>query len=142
VAETAARHSLQLLLNPQRANRLVEHHARDASLPSLNELLDQLWRHTWGQQHRDEYLQAVQQGINWVTLQQLISLAADPQLAAITQAQVQAFLHAQSGELKKAGRKQPLSALAHRTIEQFFKQPTEHQPYQEPAMPPGSPIGH
>jgi len=142
VAETAARHSLQLLLNPQRANRLVEHHARDASLPSLNELLNQLWRHTWDQQHRDDYLQAVQQGINWVTLQQIISLAADPQLAAITQAQVQAFLQVQSGDLKKAGRKHPLSALAHRTIDRFLDQPTQHHPYQEPAIPPGSPIGN
>ena len=142
VAETAARHTLRLLLNPQRANRLVEHHARDRNLPSLNDLLEQLWQQTWHQKPQDPYLSAVQQGINWVTLQQIISLAGDPQLAAITQAQVQAFLLDRSGRLKRDGRKHPLSALAHRSIEQFLKKPTEHQPYQEPAIPPGSPIGN
>ncbi len=142
MAETAALHSLQLLLNPQRLNRLVEHHARDNQMPVLSDVLQQLWQSTWEQKHQNSYHNAVQQGINWVTLQQLLNKATDPQLAAITRAEIHAFLDRKQRWLTKQRNKNPVNAMALTAIKQHFLQATEAMPYQAPTIPPGSPIGN
>src|SRR5262249_35075750 len=50
-AESAAQHVLQFLLNPERAARLVEFHARDAANPGLDEVLDAVLASTWKSPH-------------------------------------------------------------------------------------------
>jgi hypothetical protein len=141
VAETAAGHSLSLLLHPQRINRITEHHARDARQPELNALLEQLWEATWEQDHDDRYHQAVQHGINWTTLQQLLSLAGDQQLAPLSRAEVQVFLNDKHKWLLRKRNKQAIYQLAVQAIERFKDASTEKAEYQQPAIPPGSPIG-
>src|SRR5262249_45119611 len=46
-AEAAAQHTLQFLVSPERAARLVEFHAREAANPSLEEVLDAVLTATW-----------------------------------------------------------------------------------------------
>jgi hypothetical protein len=46
-AEAAAQHTLQFLFNPERAQRLVEFHARDSANPSFEEVLDAVLNATW-----------------------------------------------------------------------------------------------
>ncbi len=46
-AEAASEITLALLFDPQRASRLVEYHARDASNPRLQELIEEVIDATW-----------------------------------------------------------------------------------------------
>lgn len=142
VAETAAKHTLSLLLNPERANRLVEHHARDAKYPGLAKILDILWKNTWQQHHEDTYLQAVQQGINWVTLQQIMALAADKTTAPLTTATVKNFLQTKQKTLLKSRQHKAFNQSAANSITQFLKNPQAFKiETKDRPIPPGSPIG-
>ncbi|TDR16770.1 zinc-dependent metalloprotease [Marinicella litoralis] len=141
VAETAAKHSLQLLLNAERANRLVEHHARNAAYPSLSEVLSQLWQHTWEQNHTNNYAQTIQQGINWVTLKQIMALAVDKKAAPVTHATVTGFLQSKQKVLSKSKKHKSFNQTAAAAIVQFLDNPTAPIESTESAIPPGSPIG-
>src|SRR6202140_159790 len=46
-AEAAAQHTLQFLFNPERAERLVEFHARNSANPALEEVFDAVLNATW-----------------------------------------------------------------------------------------------
>lgn len=141
VAETAAKHSLSLLLNPARANRLVEHHARDQQYPSLRMVLKQLWNNTWEQVHSDSYLRAIQQGINWVTLQQLMTLSVDESASPHTQAQLSNFLKNKQKSLAKSRKDTVFNQSAAAAIKQFLADPKKAHIIQPKPIPPGSPIG-
>jgi len=141
VAETAAKHTLALLLNVERVNRLVEHHARNSQYPSLKSVLDQLWDNTWEQQHSNDYAQTIQQGINWVTLQQIMNLAADNKAAPVTHATVMGFLKRKQKSLAKSRKHKGFNQNASAAITYFIEHPSKQLESTEPAMPPGSPIG-
>jgi hypothetical protein len=141
VAETAAKYTLELLLNSERANRLVEHHARNSDFPSLNHVLHQLWVQTWQQSHKDDYQQTIQQGINWVTLQQIMALAADKNTAPVTHATVMAFLKTKQKSLHKSRNNKNFNQTAADTIAYFLENPTTPPKSTEQPIPPGSPIG-
>jgi hypothetical protein len=87
-AETAANFTLALLLNAERAARLVEHRARDAQQPSLGEVLDALLAATWKAPAKQGMAGEVQRAINSATLYQLMALAANER----TPAQVRAIV--------------------------------------------------
>ncbi len=141
VAETAAKHSLSLLLNAARINRLVEHHARDQQYPSLPNMLNKLWSQTWGQTHSDNYFQTIQQGINWVTLQQLMTLAFDENASPHTQAELQNFLRNKQKSLAKSRKDKAFNLAAANAINQFLADPKKVRSSQPKPIPPGSPIG-
>ena len=141
VAETAAKHSLSLLLNPARVNRLIEHHARDQQFPSLQMVLNQLWHSTWEQSPADHYLKAVQQGINWVTLQQLMTLSIDESASPHTQAQLMYFLKSKQKLLAKSRKSKAFNQAASSAIEQFLTDPKKTSTNSVKPIPPGSPIG-
>ncbi len=141
VAETAAKHTLTLLLNPARANRLIEHHARDQQFPSLQKVLNQLWSNTWGQSHTDNYLNAVQQGVNWVTLQQLMALSRDQSASPHTHAQLMNFLKSKQKSLAKSRNNKAFNQAASLAIEQFLADPEKISTNSVKPVPPGSPIG-
>ncbi len=141
VAETAADHSLSLLLNPARANRLVEHHARDSDYPSLKTVLDQLWQSTWEKSHKDDYLQAIQQGINWTTLQHIMALSQDANASPLSRAQLLGFLKTKQKSLAKSRQDKVFKQTAAAEIERFLKNPEKVIINEPKNIPPGSPIG-
>ncbi len=141
VAETAAQYTLKLLLNPARANRLIEHHARDNAQMSFEQVLETLWEHTWEQSHHNDYLQAVQQSINWATLEQLMALAANPKASPQSQSVVMAFLTDQQKRLSRSRHNRDLSRHAARAINRFFEDPEKAIKSSSQPIPPGSPIG-
>ena len=55
VAESAAQHTLSMLLNRERATRLVQHHALDNSMPSFSEVINELLTATWEKKHSEDY---------------------------------------------------------------------------------------
>ena len=80
-AEGAASTTIQFMLNPQRAARLVEYGSRDSQQPGLLAILDKLVIQTWKAPSQSGYKGEVQRLVNNLVLKQLLSLAANPQAA-------------------------------------------------------------
>ena len=138
-AETAAKQTLELLLNPNRANRLIEHHARNNSIPSLDELIQTIIENTWHQNWKNEYFNEVQNSINSVVLTELMRLAASD----VSSKQTTAIVHQQLKKLEQSLKKDK-SAFAKQArldISNYFEKGFNEitQPTKE--IPPGSPIG-
>ena len=76
-AETAAQMTISLILNLQRATRLVEYHARDPDLPSLGEVIDELVRFTWKKTYEDGYHAELGRLTGSLTMYNLMKLASN-----------------------------------------------------------------
>ena len=68
---------MQLLFQPERAQRMIEYHARDANNPGFDELLNDVLAATWKAPPAPGYNGAIQRTVNAVVLSRLMSLAAD-----------------------------------------------------------------
>src|SRR5260370_14465684 len=76
-AEAAAQHTLQFLFNAERAERLVEFHARDKGNPSLEEVFDAVLDATWKGPHGSGDAGQINNVVDDVVLYGLIALAAN-----------------------------------------------------------------
>ncbi|HEY4198172.1 MAG TPA: zinc-dependent metalloprotease [Mucilaginibacter sp.] len=145
-AESAASNTLEFMLQPQRAARLVEYHSRDNTQPGLEAVLNKLVAQTWKLPQQGGYKGEVQRLVNTLTLKQLLTLAADTKAPE----SVRGIALVQIDELKKwmsktaltAGNEQKANLLFGLSqIGQFEKTPDKFQPAETLAMPDGSPIG-
>jgi hypothetical protein len=146
-AEAAAEIVMNLLLQPERAQRMIEYHALDADNPGFDELATSLLAATWKAQPLSGYKGAIQRTVDAIVLDHLMTLANDDHASA----QVRAVASLKLDELKKWIATQTPSARDEATraqlffaasqIERFQKNPAElHLP--TPAAPPdGDPIG-
>lgn len=147
-AETAANMTLELLLNPNRAARLIEMKARDSSALGLGEMIDTILERTWKAESAAGYDGAIQNVVNHVVLHQLISLAADAgapyQVRAVTNFKLEVLREWMKEEAENSGSNtQRLASLlyGYRLLQQF-KDKGEMFKLTEPlSAPPGSPIG-
>jgi len=140
-AESAADFTLSFLFLPERANRLVEYHARDAAEPALDEVIEAALKAA---------LQSASAGTPNEGLAGLVSidvkarivdalfrLAADPKTSFAARSVVTAKLHA-------LGQSQPANADGDeikRRIAIFERDPERFKPEPVVETPPGSPIG-
>lgn len=85
-AEAAAEIISTLLFEPNRDQRMVEYHARDARAPGFAELVDDVLTATWKAAPATGYDGQIQQTVNAVVLDHLMALAADEQAASQTRA--------------------------------------------------------
>jgi hypothetical protein len=146
-AEAAAEHTLGVLLNAQRAARLVEYHARDANVPGLEELLDKLLAATWKAPHGRGYSAEVARVVDDVALHHLMALAIDDRAPV----EVRAHVFSKLDDLKKwltGPGTAPLYANEHihfahaaEQIIQFQKNPRELKLPPPTVVPEGQPIG-
>ena len=146
-AEILANHTLSFILNPDRASRLVQHHAREASQPGLDEVIDKLVSKTW-KSSRPPGLQAeVQRSVNYVVMYNLMSLASmertTPQVRAVATtklSELKTWLGTESKSVKDPDqRAQYLFALSE--IERFLQDPKKVSIPRPVEPPPGQPIG-
>jgi hypothetical protein len=146
-AEAAAEIVVTLLLQPERAERMIQFHAREAGNPGFDELLDDLINATWKTEPTSGYTGAIQRVVNGVVLDHLMILAAD----AHASAQVRGIALLKLDGLKKslASREPLLKDAASRAefffarnqIDRFEKNPADvHRPLPAPT-PAGDPIG-
>ena len=146
-AEAAADIVVQLLFQPERAQRMIEYHARDANNPGFDELLNDVIAATWKAPAAPGYNGAIQRTVNAVVLSHLMSLAADEHASS----QVRAVALLKLDELKKwlASQENLLKDVptraefffARNQIDHFEKNPAEVH-VTAPATPPaGDPIG-
>jgi len=76
-AEAAAQHTLQFLFNPERAERLIEFHARDHANPGLGEVLEAVLKATWESPRQEGYASEIANVVDDVALYDLMALAAN-----------------------------------------------------------------
>ncbi|MFQ6038209.1 MAG: zinc-dependent metalloprotease, partial [Candidatus Aminicenantales bacterium] len=147
--EAAANLTLRLLLHPERAARLVEHHSRDSRYPGLGEVLDRLLDVTWKAEERSPRLGEIQRVVNSVVLYHMMSLVARSENASGVRAVafsrirqlrewIRDRLDAESA-ISDSQRAHFLFALSE--IERFEKNPDRVSLPEPASPPPGAPIG-
>jgi len=141
-AETAASHTAGMLLNAERAARLVEYHARDRRQPGLAAVIDRLLAATWKAARATGYNGEVQRAVDSAVLYHLMVLAANDRAPA----QARAIARFSLGELSKSMKTTDPDDLAHfqyaqAQIKRFLDDP-KVIPVPRPLDPPdGQPIG-
>ena len=145
-AEAASEIVVNLLLQPERAQRMIEYHAFDSTNPDFTELVDDLLAATWKAQSSG-YAGAVQRTVDSVVLDHLMALAADDRASA----QVRGVASLKVDELKKWIGEQASSATDENSRAQFFfagsqidrfqKNPSDLHLPPPAALPEGDPIG-
>lgn len=145
-AESAAQLAVSLLLNPDRASRLIQYHARDSAVPGLGEIADSLLMATWKAPRKPGLAGEVQRAVDQIALRGLMSLtvstAASAQARAIANqrlAGLDRWLAAQSNAAD-ADQKAHFE-FARQQIRQFRDNPKDFSIPAPVEAPPGMPIG-
>ncbi|AUC84569.1 peptidase [Polaribacter sp. ALD11] len=142
--ETASEMTLNLLLNPQRASRLIAHKSLNKNQLGLVELLDELIAKTINKTHKDTYYQELQNVINTAVLEQLFYLAAYKnqykQVNAIVLFQLDEIKSTLKNKNSKGIQKIYDNAMV-KMIDDFIKNPISFKKSKAPQIPDGSPIG-
>jgi Met-zincin/Domain of unknown function (DUF5117) len=145
-AGVAAEMTLAMVLDDERASRLVEQAALAPGMPGLGEVLDRLDRATFGAAAADPYEAEVGRLVQDVFVRQLVELAGSalmPQVRAVAELKLRELrsrLDAPAREASRAERAHALHLAAE--IGRYLDRPAE--PWAAPEAlpaPPGSPIG-
>ena len=137
---TSANLSLSLLLHPERMARLVQQKSLDKKQLGPEEVLNELISNTIKKSHRDDYLNEVQEAVNYQVLLQLIKLAENDSATA----KVEAIANAQIDKLKKwlSNKDGVFYQQMLREIDNYRENPSEYKTkLNVPEIPDGSPIG-
>lgn len=139
-AVVAASHTVNSLLTPDRAARLVEQNLFDPSLPSLDAVLNRLVRTSMDAPANGAYEQEIKRAVQAVVIDRIEWLAANAAMPAV-RASATASLRGVHGNLL-AMSDAPHAALLASNIERFLERPaaTVAMP-SAPSAPPGAPIG-
>ncbi|MCK0124181.1 zinc-dependent metalloprotease [Gelidibacter sp. F2691] len=139
---TASDMVLELLLNPQRANRLVQQKSLDPKQLGLEEVFQQLIKNSFAQTHKDAYFNEVQQSINVTVLKYIMNLAVSDAATFQVQAQANSAIDDISKMLKDKKQVAPVYAAQYeRLIFQLREHPENFKLETAPRIPDGSPIG-
>jgi hypothetical protein len=146
-AESAATLTLDVLLEPSRAARMISSSARSATLPGFNELTDDLLRATWYATQASGVDAEIQRSVNILALERLMTLAvnedADPQVRAIS---LDAINRLDAWLAPRATSENDPLWRAHFgfgrfRIEQMRNDPSSVEQIKPVTVPPGEPIG-
>ncbi|WP_324678068.1 zinc-dependent metalloprotease [Hymenobacter sp. GOD-10R] len=145
-AESAANETISSLLNPERAARLVEYHARDAAQPGFLPVVDKLLDKTWKTPLAAGYNGELQAVVNNLTLKYLLALAANekasPGVRGEALLKVDDLQQWMTATVAKAEPRQKANLLF--GLDQIGKYRESPEKFLTPAasvMPPGAPIG-
>lgn len=146
-AESAANLTVGLILNPQRASRMVDYHSRDKNIPGLSEVLDKLIQSTWKSEEKQGTLAEIQRVVNNVVMLNIMRLAVEE--SAIPQARAIAFLKLEDLKnwlIKDYYAVDDRDQKAHyfysaSQIKLFLENPSQIQLTLPRTSPPGAPIG-
>jgi hypothetical protein len=144
--ESAAALTFGLLLNPERASRLAEYHARNTANPGLDEVIGAILQATWKAPRAKGLEGQVQRITEASALDHLLALAANH--AASSEAR--ALARAEALDLRvyllqavaaQTPEERAVRQLAVARIAAFEKDPEKFVPAADVAIPPGQPIG-
>jgi hypothetical protein len=145
--ESAASITMTALFHPDRASRLVEYHARDASLPGLIEVIDATFQATWYAPRQKGLARETQFVVENTVLNHLLALGASQTVGG----QAKAIATSEIAGLKKWLVEHTALAAADRELQahltagideinRFERAPAAFQPAKELPAPPGPPI--
>ncbi len=105
-AATASDMAVRLLLNPERAARLVDFHRRNPSLPGLEDVLNAVEEKAFGGgAPKTERLAELRRAVQWVVVRRLIGLSSNPEAAPGVRSRVDAELRSAGQEAGPRGRR-------------------------------------
>jgi hypothetical protein len=138
-AVVAGSHTVAQLLRPDRAARMVQQAALDASLPGLDDVLGRVIATVFEARPATDYERRIQTALEAVVVDGIQRLAADATMFEVRAEATGALrgIHARASMLEEPG-----AALIAAEIERFLARP--HQPAAPVAgvnAPPGAPIG-
>lgn len=146
-AETAADLTFSLVFHPARANRLFEHHSRDARLPSLESVIDRIISAIIKSNPKTGYEGAVQMTVSHALFVNLAKLALNKDASAPAKAialmkldQLSRWFMAKMAVAKDEEWKSFYSYLAGE-IKKLQDDPDEYKQENLLPAPPGQPIG-
>jgi len=149
-AVAATEHVTRLLLDEERAARLVEQAALDAALPDLSEVLDALRGQVFAGAPEDPYLAEIQRAVQRVVLDRLLDLAVSadmPQVRAVVEWELVGLHDLMAEAQEDAAKREDTGAAAHyralaTDIGRYLDRRVEPAEVPEQLrVPPGSPIG-
>lgn len=146
-AETLAGITVGSLLHPERAARLIQHHARFAELPGLGEVIDEILKATWKANPGSGYRAELHRAADCVVLFKLMELAAAevaaPQVKAVARLKLMQLRDwLERGFSAAADEAQKAHFLFGRMeIDLFQKDPARIRIGAPLQPPPGAPIG-
>ena len=145
-AEAAANHVIGLLLNAERAARLLEQHGENAQEPGLDDVIDHLLAATWKAPRAAGYAGDVGRTVDDVALEHLFALAANQKARAEVRAvawerleALRKWMGTQTAATDAAQRAHFAYAAAQ--IALFQKNPNEWKAAPTAEIPEGQPIG-
>ena len=128
--------TLSLLFLPERADRLVEYHARNAAEPTLDEAIDAALQSA-GTATATSLSAVISNAVKARIVEALFRLAADPDTSFAAAAQVSAKLHS----IAQAQAADANGEEIRRRIAAFERDPEKFKAQPVVPAPPGSPIG-
>jgi hypothetical protein len=131
-AQAAAGLTGSLLFQPERAARLIEHHARNAANPALEDVIRQIGSATWLAPQPGGLLGEVKTATDLVLFEQALTLANDAHASPLVRAKVLATVESLRPRLP--------AYLTHR-LQEFERAPEKFQSEAVVEAPPGQPIG-
>jgi hypothetical protein len=144
-AESASDMIIHLILNPERCARLVQYHAEEAGLPSLDEVIDKLLAVTWKAHSVTGLAGQVHRATDAVVLSRMMGLAMDESAPAQVRAttslkltELRTWLSAQAPADREALAMDRFGAAQ---IKQFETDPRQVSLPRTAPAPPGMPIG-
>jgi hypothetical protein len=145
-ATVAADMTVSFVLRPDRAARLVNQKALDASLPGLDEVLDRVIAAGFDSKRANGYEAEIARAVGRVVVDRLMALAGTapaPQVRAIASQRLRALRERAHTRASAAdGADAAFLALVAEDIGRFLDRPAEAaKPVSPPAPPPGAPIG-
>jgi hypothetical protein len=146
-AESSADLTLTLLLDPQRASRLVQYHMRLPGSPSLRGVLEDLSKTVAERPEGGHTMSSeVERAVETRAYEAMFALAANP--AASSQARAIAHSHIRDviAQWTVEGKLTDTAEAIHRAdllfkLQQFEKEPEKFTPVKPIPVPPGMPIG-
>ena len=136
---TASDLTLKILLNPERANRLIEQHAISNANLSLNEVLAKLISHSFDLKVKTSYEKEIAHTLQYITLQNLMNLIATDQASPQVKSVANEALDDLFTSLKSD--KSTFNNQLIRELISFRKDPEKFDVYKVSKIPDGSPIG-
>jgi hypothetical protein len=138
-AESSADLTLSVLLNPERASRLVQYNARDPRQPSLADVIQATFAAVRSDNPSHNLDRAVEVAVHARVLEWLLALAVNPQASV----EARAIARERAVALRAAigDSKQPELAAEAARIDEFLNAPEKFVPAKPIEAPPGMPIG-
>ena len=145
-AEASANLTVGLILNPERAARLVQYHAQSSDSPGLDEVIMKLVAATWGANTPAGLSSEVARSTRFVVLEHLMALANNGSAPA----QVRAIAASHLDDLKRQAMQMAQSADAEtkaqgrytqQMLDKFSRDPKSLDLPHPLEAPPGQPIG-